>query len=257
MIDRIAPTRRPYQTVVMQQEWRHLAFLHWAVDAGKLQKMLPSGLTVDTFEGRAYIGLVPFTMRNVRPAGFPAVRGLSHFHETNVRTYVQYQGQNPGVWFFSLDAANEIAVQIARLTFKLPYFFARMSLTRSGDTLRYTSERLHPAPLPAQSDVQIVPTGNVFFAIPGTLEHFLAERYILYSGSNNKLNRGRVHHAPYPLQTATVMHLDDSLVSSAGIVVPDTPPIAHYAAAVDVEVFPLVQVSKGRVSKPFPTYRTL
>ena len=129
-IDRVAPTRRPDQRAVMRQRWADLLFLHWPVAPETLQPLLPPGLTLDTFEGQAYVGLVPFTMTGVRPVWAPPVRWLSNFHETNVRTYVHREGKDPGVWFFSLDAANSIAVRIARAAWKLPYHYARMSLSR-------------------------------------------------------------------------------------------------------------------------------
>ncbi|MDX1932960.1 MAG: DUF2071 domain-containing protein [Capsulimonadales bacterium] len=237
--DRIAPTYRPHEPVVMRQEWRHLSFLHWPVAPEVVRALLPDDLTVDTFEGRAYVGLVPFTMRNVRPAGAPAVRGLSYFHETNVRTYVHHRGGHPGVWFFSLDAANEIAVRIARTVWKLPYHYARMSLGGDGESIVYASERCRPGPLPGDCRATITPTGNAFFAVPGTLEHFLAERYLLYSRANGRLYRGRVHHAPYPLRSARLETLTESLTGAAGFAFDGPPPLVHYAAGVEVDVFPL------------------
>ena len=125
-IDRIAPRRRPDRRAVMYQEWRHLLFVHWEVPAGPLQALLPPGLDLDTYDGRAFVGLVPFTMRGVRPRRLPGDPCLSNFHETNVRTYVHRDGRDPGVWFFSLDAANPAAVALARAWFGLPYYHARM-----------------------------------------------------------------------------------------------------------------------------------
>ncbi|GAB4458657.1 MAG: DUF2071 domain-containing protein [Armatimonadaceae bacterium] len=244
-MDRIAPTRRPEQPVVMRQTWQKLLFLHWSVEPAVLQRLLPSGLTVDTFEGNAYIGLVPFTMRNVRPVWSPPVRGLSHFHETNVRTYVHRDGAEPGVWFFSLDAANPVAVQIARTVWKLPYYFARMSLTEQENQITYASERIGPAPVrgplggPVGCHVRCQPVGTPCPAKPDTLECFLAERYILYSHDGSHLYFGRVHHTPYPLQTAVVTEWEENLTAAAGIQHTSDAPLAHYASGVDVEVFPL------------------
>lgn len=246
MIDRIAPTRRPTgERVVMRQTWADLLFLHWPVPAETLAPLLPPGLTLDTFDdGTAYVGLVPFTMTGVRPVWSPPVRGLSDFHETNVRTYVHYEGRDPGVWFFSLDAANAIAVRIARALWKLPYHFARMSLGRDGDgRICYESERLWPSPLPGACRAQYTPDGTPAPARPGTLEHFLAERYVLYARSRTgRLLRGRVHHAPYPLQTARLHVLNETLIAAAGIALPrphEPPPLVHYARQVNVEVFGL------------------
>ena len=241
-IDRIAPTRRPNDPVVMRQKWRDLLFLHWSVPAEPLQALLPSGLTLDTFAGRAYVGLVPFTMRGVRPAFLPAVAPLSNFHEINVRTYVHQAGQNPGVWFFSLDAANALAVKIARSLFKLPYHFADMGLTKNDGEILYTSRRRWPEPTPASCEIRYAPTGDIRPALPGTLAHFLAERYVLYSCANGSLYRGRVHHRPYPLQTASVSELREDLIAAAGIVRPDAAPLVHFAAGVDVQIYSLRRV---------------
>jgi uncharacterized protein YqjF (DUF2071 family) len=128
MIDRIAPTLRPLERPVMRQNWRDLLFVHWPIPCESLRPLIPAPLELDLFEGTAYVGLIPFTMTGVRPIGLPAVAGLSSFHETNVRTYVHVGGRDPGVWFFNLEAANSIAVRLARRLFHLPYHYARMFL---------------------------------------------------------------------------------------------------------------------------------
>jgi uncharacterized protein YqjF (DUF2071 family) len=245
-IDRISPTQRPRKSVVMRQKWRELLFVHWPIRADLLRPLVPPQLELDLFDGTAYVGLVPFTMTGVRPVGLPAVRGLSSFHETNVRTYVHYRGRDPGVWFFSLDAANLIAVKLARSLFHLPYHHARMFLeheqARSPDqprTILYAGVRQWPAPLPASYFVRATPAGTVQPAQPGSLEHFLVERYILYAMGKTRLHQGYVHHAPYPVQTAGLHSLDESLLGAAGIVRPELAPLVHFAAGVDVEVFAL------------------
>ncbi len=247
-IDRIAPTRRPPGRSVMRQNWRKLLFLHWEVDPAQLRPLVPASLDLDLFEGKAYLGLVPFTMTGVRPVWAPAVPGLSNFHETNVRTYVHHRGRDPGVWFLSLDAANAIAVRLARASWHLPYHYARMQLEAGeGDQpkLSYDSERLWPGPVPARASIRAEATGTPFAAEPGTLEHFLAERYILYAQKNDRLCSGRVHHTPYPLQTAQVDRCDESLIATAGLSRPDTELLAHYAEGVSVHVFPLKPVEPG------------
>ncbi len=232
---------------VMYQEWRHLLFLHWEVPAGPLQALLPPGLDLDTFDGRAYVGLIPFTMNGIRPRFLPSVPWLSNFHETNVRTYVHCGGRDPGVWFFSLDAANPIAVAIARSTFGLPYFHARMSVdlgvpTEFGPSPTYVSERLHSGPQPAASEVRARVIGPASGAEPGSLEHFLVERYLLYSVRRGRLWRGQVHHNPYPIQATEVDSLRETLLAASGIDRPDVAPIAQYVSGVRVEVFGLIQV---------------
>lgn len=240
----------------MRQRWADLLFLHWALPPEPLQALLPPGLEIDTFEGHAYVGLVPFTMTGVRPTLLPSVPPLSNFHETNVRTYVHHRGREPGVWFFSLDAANPIAARLGRAWFKLPYFYARMSLqherrlsgfqTPDGvcvdyvvDSISYSAERRWPEPTPAGCRVYYTPSGPVTPAEVGSLEHFLVERYILYAYKNGTLYRGRVHHVPYPLRRAEVHTLEENLIAAAGIARPDTPPLAHYADELRVRIYPL------------------
>ena len=233
----------------MFQRWDHLLFLHWEVPAGAIGRLLPPGLEVDRFEGRAYVGLVPFTMKGVRPSGLPSVRWLSNFHETNVRTYVHFRGREPGVWFFSLDAANAVGAWLGRAWFRLPYFFARMSLgveeSPVGLRLSYASTRLYPGPKPATNRVEAEVRSPVAPAAIGTLEYFLAERYLLYSASGGGLFKGRVHHTPYPLRVAEVRSLEESMLAASGIGRPDAPPLAHYARGVVVEVFGLERVGDG------------
>lgn len=243
-IDRISPTRRPDGLPVQFQRWQTLLFLHWRVPISMLRPLIPKALEIDTFDGSAFVGLVPFTMRRVRPFWSPPVPGISNFHETNVRTYVHYHGRDPGVWFFSLDAASRLAVWIARTFWRLPYHFSQMSLQfRSDEKIRYLMERSYPAPVPAAADIVCQPKGKASAPTPGSLEHFLAERYILYTESApNDLRIGRVHHPPYPLQSAELFGWNETLLSAAGIVRPEQPPLAHFAAGVDVEVFPLKRI---------------
>ncbi len=248
--DREILTRRPPGRPVMRQYWDHLLFLHWEVPAAEIARLLPPGLEVDTFEGKAYVGLVPFAMRGVRPARLPAVRGLSAFLETNVRTYVHARGQEPGVWFFSLDAANPVAVAIARIWFRLPYFHARMTL-RAGEpgpsggvVLEYGSDRIYPRGGTARTRIVAEASGPARPAGIGTLDYFLAERYLLYTRGAKGLLKGRVHHSPYPLRAAEVRSVEESSLAAAGIARPDADPIALYARGVEVDVFGLEPVRR-------------
>ncbi len=245
-MDRLSPARRPERRSVMRQSWRDLLFLHWAFDPVWIRPLVPSSLELDLYEGMAYVGLVPFTMKGVRPVGLPAATGLSNFHETNVRTYVHFAGRDPGVWFFSLDAANTIAVRLARAFFHLPYHRAEMFLERADPdpavqplSILYAGVRRWPAPLPASYLIRGQVTGPARAAVLGTLEHFLAERYLLYSELQDRLYQGQVHHTPYPLQPARVLSLDEDLLAATGLQRPSTPPLAFFSAGVDVEVFAL------------------
>jgi hypothetical protein len=240
-MDRIAPTRRPAGDPQGYHSWQNLLFLHWEVPIEALRPLVPERLSIDTFEGRAYVGLVPFTMRDVHPAWCPPLPGISSFHETNVRTYVHLDGENPGVWFFSLDAANPAAVAAARVGWSLPYFYADMSLDVDGDRVDYRSRR-HFSDGDAALGTSYRIGKALGAAAPGTLEHFLAERYFLYALDGGLLLRGQVHHTPYPLHEAHVERLHETLVAAARIPTHGPPVSALYAPRVDVEVFPLHQV---------------
>lgn len=242
-IDRDAPRQRPDGPIVMRPNWRELLFLHWNFDPQTVQDLLPDGLQVDTFEERAYVGLVPFRMEQVRPHWVPNLGRFGRFYDTfaelNVRTYVVRDGV-PGVWFFSLDAASALATIAARAWFRLPYFKARMSSHVAHDgTIHYWSKRLWPAPLPAICSARYRPTGEVFQAQTGTLEDFLVERYVLYSARGGHLYRGRVHHTPYPLQNAQLLNLRESCFAAAGFARPDEAPHTLYSPGVNVAVWPL------------------
>lgn len=226
----------------MRPIWRHLLFLHWEFEPEVVQRLLPEGLEVDTFEGRAYVGLVPFAMGQVRPHFLPNLgrfgRWYEEFPELNVRTYVRHNGV-PGVWFFSLDAASTPAVLAARAWFGLPYFRARMNFWRGLDgAFRYRSKRLWPKPS-ANCSLQYRLGNEIGNAPPNSLEEFLVERYLLYSLKNGHWYGGRVSHTPYPLQHATVEILREDCLEAAGFSRPDAAPHVLYSAGVDVEVSPL------------------
>ena len=221
----------------MRQRWAELLFLHWTVPAAALLPRLPPALSVDTFEGRAYVGLVPFVMTGVRPVWAPQFLSFSDFRQVNVRTYVHLGGREPGVWFFSLDASSPLAVLTGRFFFKLPYHLARMRLEHDPEgAVSYTSDR-RGAP-PAHCAARYAPAGPAAVAPPGSLEYFLAERYVLYTQGRRGLYRGRVHHRPYPLQPVRVDGLEETYLAAAGLERPEEAPLAHYAREVAAEVFP-------------------
>jgi uncharacterized protein YqjF (DUF2071 family) len=250
-IDRISPTLRPPGRAIGYQVWTHLLFVHWRVPAELVRPLIPEELTLDTWDGSAWMGLVPFDMSGVRPWWFPAVPGVSHFLETNVRTYVHFHGRDPGVWFFSLEASNSLAVRIARWRWHLPYYRAAMTLDRRGESIDYRSRRLWPGPPGAGCGIRaeigpllgqdvadrVLSAGR---AIPGTLEHFLVERYILYATSaRGELYWGRVYHTPYPIREARLTEFEDTLVPAAGITPAGPPCHIAFSAGVSVQIFPL------------------
>jgi uncharacterized protein YqjF (DUF2071 family) len=245
-IDRLSPSRRPARRALMHQSWRSLLFLHWTLPPEQLRPLLPTGLELDLFKGRAYLGVVLFTMKGVRAAGLPAIPGLRAFHETNLRTYVHVAGRDPGVWFFSLEAAHSLAVLTARALFGLPYHRARMRLDTAPDgMLSYASERLWPGPTPAVTAVRATPVGTPAPAVLGTLDHFLIERYWLYTTRHGRLYRGQVHHDPYPVQGAELHAISESLITTLGFSRPSEPPLAHASGGVDVEIFSLEKVHQS------------
>jgi uncharacterized protein YqjF (DUF2071 family) len=207
----VALTDRPTRSSG-HQAWRDLLFLHWEVPAQALQRLVPPELTIDTFEGRAFVGVVPFMMRDVRLG--PA--RLRPFQETNVRAYVHAQGV-PGVWFLSLDAQSALAVWGGRALFGLPYFRAAIHCSSNEGTTRYALER-RGSPSARWKVQWTVEESAAHHAVAGTLEHFLTERYALYGSSRGRAPyRIRVHHPPWPLQRARIEALEGSLLEPVGL----------------------------------------
>ena len=225
----------------MRQRWAELGFLHWPIPVAAVRDLVPRALTIDTHEGQAYVGLIPFTVTGARPTLMPPLPWVSDFHEVNVRTYVHRDGAEPGVWFFSLDAANPVVVAAARALFLLPYHHARMEMDVDAGGIDFRSTRAGNDA--AACALRYEPLGTAAPAAVGTLEHFLAERYILYTASEGRLWQAQVHHEPYPLQPARVPSLRETLVAAAGIARPDgPPPLVHFAREVNVEIFGLREV---------------
>ena len=239
---------RPSERPIMRQIWRHLGFLHWPIAADAIARVLPPGLEVDTFDGVAYVGIVPFTISLTRAAGWPRVPLAPAFHELNLRTYVHRGGREPGVWFFSLDAASRLAVAGARVGYHLPYFYAAIAMEVAGagegagsdggkPEIDYRSRRLSKL-VDARFAGRYRPAGEVAPAEAGTLEFFLAERYLLYAWTGRKLRSARVFHAPYPLQSAVATDVRQTVIAAAGLTAAtEAPPLVHYAREVDVQIY--------------------
>ena len=237
----IALRQRPEGKHVMVQSWRSLTFLHWTCDVDAIQRTLPDGLSVDTFEGKAYVGLVPFTMCGICVRGMPPIPGTAAFHETNVRTYVVDVRGDPGVMFYSLDASSGLAVIAARAWYRLPYHKAAMRFEQGEGVARCSSARKWPGPVPARCEVESPFDETESFAEPGTLEFFLLERYALFTSSRGRILCGRVHHSPYPIHRAGCAVCEETLISAAGVSKDEGAPIVHYSPGVDVEVFSLTE----------------
>lgn len=228
------PWPLPDRPWVMAMEWHDLLFIHWPVKPAVLEPFIPPGLSLQTWEDYAWLGVVPFMMRGVRPRFTPAVPGMAAFAELNVRTYVTH-GDRPGVWFFSLDAANPLAVRGARYGFHLPYFDARMTCAPAGAQVHYQSTRRHRGARPASFAADYRPTGPVYQSTPGSLEHWLTERYCLYAANQHgKLWRGEIHHPPWPLQPAEANLHSNHMADQIGLMLPRAPTLLHFARRIVV-----------------------
>jgi uncharacterized protein YqjF (DUF2071 family) len=223
----------------MTQSWLDLLFAHWPIDADVLRARLPDGLLLDAYDGQAWIGVVPFHMSNVGFRGLNWVPLASTFPELNVRTYVVKDGK-PGVYFFSLDAASRIAVATARALFHLPYHFAEMSVHVGNRQVSYRSTRRRG--VAAAFAAAYEPVGLASASAPGTLEHFLTERYCLYTvDRQGRVRRLEIHHGPWPLQPAEAQIAVNTMGDAAGITLPTGPPLLHFAKRLDVLAWPLTK----------------
>ena len=225
----------PVQRAAMVHWWDELTFLHWRFEPGAVQRLLPAGLTVETIDGSAWVGLVPFFLRVGLP-GVPSVPWLSRFAETNVRTYVRSRDGARGIWFFSLDAARLGAVLVARTTYRLPYFWSKMSIEHSPSTISYRCRRRWPGPRGARSEA-VIEIGVRFETDELTeLDHFLTARWALFSAPRSGLRHALASHHPWPLHRARVVRLHDELVEAAGLPEPAGEPIVHYSPTVEVRI---------------------
>lgn len=245
------------QNHVLTMTWSQLSFLHWRVPAGLLRPLIPASLEIDTFEGEAWVGVVPFEMRDVRFRWSPPIPTAHRFPELNLRTYVRHgsgDDERAGVWFFSLDAASRMSVAGARSTFSLPYMNARMAIQGPGEAngwTEYSSHRTHRGEPPAQFEARYRPSGPAIQSKAGTLESFLTERYSLFSQAGygverkliggalrSSLLRGDIAHSPWPLQPAEVELERCDMFRLIGLDGPPPgDPLAHYAESVSVRAF--------------------
>jgi hypothetical protein len=214
----------------MRMDWLDLTFVHWRYSTVEVQRLLPPWLSVQTFDGSAWVGLVPFDMR-VRPPVGPNLPWLSAFPETNVRTYVRAADGSTGIWFFSLDAGRLPAVMAARSAYRLPYFWSDMSVERDGDEVAYRSRRRWPGPSGARADLTVLAGEPVEI---GPLEDFLTMRFAVFAPTPLVRTATRVEHEPWPLRTATVVSLEQDVVQVAGLPAPKGDPLVHFSPGVSV-----------------------
>jgi hypothetical protein len=229
---------------VMRQRWERLTFLHWSFDPAEVQRLLPAGLTAQTFDGAAWVGLVPFFMHVATARGRQAP-WVSRFCETNVRTYVVDREGRAGIWFFSLDAARLGAVAVARSTYRLPYFWSAMKLEQRGPEIAYGCSRRWPGP-GAVSRVRVRIGELIRPDQVSDRDHFLTARWILFSVSGHSVSDhsesgrrerlARACHSPWPLHRAQARLVDDGLITAAGLPAPRGEPLALYSPGVDVRI---------------------
>ncbi|PHS17664.1 MAG: hypothetical protein COA78_02765 [Blastopirellula sp.] len=231
------PWPLPKTAWAWRQSWVDLAFAHWPVDVEQIRPLIPAKLEIDTFDGTAWIGLVPFRMSGVMRRPLPDMPWVSAFPELNVRTYVTYRNK-PGVWFFSLDAPNPLAIWAAKKWFHLPYYRSTISIRQNGDQYQYNSQRSGNEKTPANFKATYGPTSDVYHSKPGTLEHWLTERYCLYAQApSGVISCTEVHHPPWPLQKCEMQIEENSLCESIGLKLDEPPHALHFSQGVDTVVW--------------------
>lgn len=249
------PPAHPWATA---QRWEGLLFAHWPLPATQLRPAVPAVLPLDTYDGQAWLGIVPFSLTGLRFRGLPPVPGLSAFPEVNVRTYVTLGGK-PGVYFLSLDAGNPFAVAGGR-ALHLPYFYAQMEVRRRGELVDYVSRRLAPpSPTgpPATLRARYWPVGPVTLPAPGSLAHWLTERYCLYAvAGGQRVRRLEIHHPPWLLSLAEARFAVNTMAAPAGLRLPDVPPLLHYARRQDAVTWPSEPLAGERAASPRLTLLT-
>ena len=219
----------------MEQTWNDLLFAHWPMAPEILRPLVPQPLDLDEFGGQCWVAVAPFHMTAVRARFTPPIPGISAFPELNVRTYVTFGGK-PGVYFFSLDAASRLSVWAARATYRLPYYFASMDVNEADGFIHYRSRRDDGKAL---LRARYRPVKDVVLRAPGTLEHWLTERYCLYTVLRNSVFRAEIHHEPWPLQDAEAQIEENTMAGAAGITLPGIAPLLHFAKKLQVLIWPL------------------
>lgn len=228
----LAVAPRTIRRPIMTQHWRSLTFLHWPYSPAFVQQLLPPGLQVDQFDGRAWIGLVPFVLCDLRWLGTPAFPWISQFPETNVRTYVRGPERKPGVWFFTLEASRLLAVLGARWLYHLPYRWASMQVSHDGSRLMYRSKRLPPFG-GGSCEIEIEAGSSVESA---AFEHFVTARFRLYAAARNRVFAADIEHQPWSLRRARLLHLRENLIEACGLAAPQGRPEIHFADEMFVKV---------------------
>jgi uncharacterized protein YqjF (DUF2071 family) len=241
--DRLTARSEPEGIPVLHQDWLDQLFLHWAVDADHLQDLLPSDVTLDLFNGKAWIGITPFRIENTSPGIGPHWSFVPAFHELNVRTYVYREGM-PGVWFFSLDAESQMAAWAAKIGYRLPYLHAHIESRQSGNRIEYRMIRLDEPH--AEFECACSVQRRLAPQRPGSFEFFVAERYALFTERDHTLYSARIHHQPWPLYEAHVESVQTTLFATERLPLPIAGPIAHFSPGVNADIWAPKTVRQDR-----------
>lgn len=252
-----SPRPLPSGRWVMTQRWNDLLFAHWPVPASQLTSLMPEGIQIDTFQGSAWLGVVPFWMDRIKLRGIPSIPGARRFPELNLRTYVRDQRTGtPGVFFLSLDAGNLLAVTLARTIYRLPYYWAEMRIEQRSERefSFYSRRRLSSAPVIFKARYRgLGPTRKLAESGSGTLEYFLTERYCLFTRNRaGQAMRANIHHIPWPLEEAEAEIECNDLAAAAGLHLPDLPPVLHYSRRLAVYVWQLERLHPARSAQRIP-----
>lgn len=239
------PWAVPNYPWTMKQTWSDLLFAHYPIQFDVLRKLVPEALPLDSYNGMCWVGVVPFRMSGVGVRGLPPIPGTDTFPELNVRTYVTLDGK-PGVYFFSLDAANWLAVKAAKTLYHLPYWYADMTIKNRGTTIEFESKRRNHSEIELACSYR--PISAPFQAAEGSFEEWLVERYCFYTlNASGVPLRCDILHEPWTLQEAEAEFSYHSILSKQGIAVESDLPILHFAKKIDVRAWPLVHHFTNRL----------
>jgi len=251
------PRPLPAGRWVMTQRWNDLLFAHWPVPSKTLSSLIPDGLQLDTFQGSAWLGVVPFWMDRIKVRGLPLIPGARTTPELNMRTYVRDPSTGaPGVYFLSLDGANLLAVALARALYRLPYHWADVQIEQRSEREFWFSSRRRLSAVPVTFRARyrgLGPTRRLAESHPGSLEYFLTERYCLFARDRDgNPMRADFHHVPWPLEEAEADIERNDLAISLGIRLPNMPPVLHYSRRMAIYLWRPERIRPARAAQPIP-----
>ena len=240
----------------MSQRWNDLLFAHWPLPPSTIAPLLPEWLEVDTFQSKAWLGVVPFWLERIQFRGVPTLPGTQGFPDLNLRTYVRdkFSG-TPGIYCFSLEASNLMAVGVARTLFHLPYHWAEMRFEQQSEReFAFYSRRRLSSDRPVIFKARyrgLGPTRRLAEARAGSLESFLMERSSLFSSNRaGQPIRSSLHSIPWPLEDAAAEIELNGLPASIGIELPNVEPVLHYARRLALYIWPAELVRPVLAGRP-------